>query len=1114
MPPEVNIERLIEEHSALVASQMSEIAASAQSEEDVRHETNKLIDEFRASAGIEVKGQHEYGLAGGWVDSKYGGVIIEYKYPGGAGRISADPNAPGTRAVVEKIRQRFRDFQTEERIEPGRLFAAGCDARMIVFVRHRGGRFEVETPQPVTRHTVERLLRALVSLGARGLSFTPEHLAAHFGADSRLAHTGIRDIYLAITETDSPKAKTFFRQWKTLFGQVCGYDVEGKNEKIRKLGEHYALPKARPAELLFSVHTYYAIFMKFLAAEIASTFSPLGVSVLKKCVAAPTRDSLLREMSNLEQGGIWTQLGITNFLEADLFSWYLAAWDERMAGVVRGIVRKLDEYDATTLSVEPTESRDLLKKLYLHLFPKSVRHDLGEYYTPDWLADYVLNELEYEGDPDKRLLDPACGSGTFLVMAINRVRAWFGEHRDQCGYGEEELVQKILSNVIGFDLNPLAVMAARTNYLLAIRDLLKFAGGVELPVYLCDSVVTPAEYGALFTPGDEAVRKVGAVKALKTAVGKFHIPAEVSTSPRGIAKYADTLESCVRNRYDADQFISRCEAESLPVAEAALHRELYEKLRKLDADNRNGIWARIIKNAFAPLFVVGTVDYVAGNPPWVNWESLPGEYRDDMKPLWETYGLFSLSGMAGRLGGGKKDLAMLFVYACVDYYLRQDGGLGFVITQTVFKTRGAGDGFRKFRFKVNERPEVHLVPRRVTDMSDLQPFEAAANRTAVFVCEKSSEPLRYPVPYEVWSKSKPTTLFSAIDSKVEYGGTRSLLSFSAAEDLADVRAAVSVAKMAAVPVIPGNRTSPWLTVPEAALPAIQKVVGASAYRAYEGVNTGGLNGCYWVRVLQRRPDGNLLVENLHDAGKIKVEQVQKAIEPDLVYPLLRGRDVSRWRAAPSAQIVLAQDPATRTGIPEAEMRLKHPKTFAYLEHFRGQLRKRASTSVRALMEKGAFYSMFAVGPYTVAPWKVMWPEVGETVRAGVSGPDPASPGKPALPDHTIVAVSCETREEAHFICALLNSAPAQAAITGYVVLHPSPHVLEHIRIPRFSRKNTTHVSLAALSEECHAATARGAADAVRALESEIDNAAARLWGITAQELAALAMAHVPSLITD
>jgi hypothetical protein len=196
------------------------------------------------------------------------------------------------------------------------------------------------------------------------------------------------------------------------------------------------------------------------------------------------------------------------------------------------------------------------------------------------------------------------------------------------------------------------------------------------------------------------------------------------------------------------------------------------------------------------------------------------------------------------------------------------------------------------------------------------------------------------------------------------------------------------------------------------------------------------------------------------------------------------------------------------------MRLKHPKTFAYLEHFRGQLRKRASTSVRALMEKGAFYSMFAVGPYTVAPWKVMWPEVGETVRAGVSGPDPASPGKPALPDHTIVAVSCETREEAHFICALLNSAPAQAAITGYVVLHPSPHVLEHIRIPRFSRKNTTHVSLAALSEECHAATARGAADAVRALESEIDNAAARLWGITAQELAALAMAHVPSLITD
>jgi hypothetical protein len=91
--------------------------------------------------------------------------------------------------------------------------------------------------------------------------------------------------------------------------------------------------------------------MKFLAAEIAASFSPLGVSTIKKCVGAPTAAALRREMNHLELGGIWKQLRITNFLEGDLFSWYLAAWDERIAEVVKGIVTRLDEYDPSTLSV-------------------------------------------------------------------------------------------------------------------------------------------------------------------------------------------------------------------------------------------------------------------------------------------------------------------------------------------------------------------------------------------------------------------------------------------------------------------------------------------------------------------------------------------------------------------------------------------------------------------------------------------------------------------------------------------------------------------------------------------------------------------------------------------
>ncbi len=890
-------------------------------------------------------------------------------------------------------------------------------------------------------------------------------------------------MYALIHATDSPKAQTFFRQWQILFGEVCGYDIHSQSPKIEKLAKHYFIFNPDPAELLFAVHTYYALLMKMLAAEIVSSFSPLGTSTLKKLVSAPTSASLRSALENLEQGGIWSQLGIRNFLEGDLFSWYLDAWNEDCADAVRTMTQALDQFDPTTLSVDPAESRDLLKQLYQQLFPKSVRHDLGEYYTPDWLAELVLDELGYDGNPDKRLLDPACGSGTFLIMALNRVKTWYDEHRYECGFGEDELLQKILRNIIGFDLNPLAVMAARTNYLMAIRELRRHADNIELPVYLCDSIMTPSEYGDVLIGG------LGKVRQLNTSAGDFNIPTEVTENREYIGRYADTLEFCIRNGYSPEEFLDRCRAEALPVTEALLHIALYSCLQQLDADNKNGVWARIIKNAFAPLFI-GKVDYVAGNPPWVNWESLPSAYRDAMKPLWQEYNLFTLSGTAGRLGGGKKDISMLFTYTSVDNYLKKDGRLGFVITQSVFKTQGAGDGFRQLRYTQAETSQSwYLKPLMVHDLSAIQVFEGATNRTAVFICEKKKKPFQYPVEYTIWTGA----------SRIAQDKT-----------LVNAHADTTQRRMEAIPIIASKGSSPWLTVPKQALPGIKKVIGVSNYKAHEGVNTGGLNGCFWLQVLEKRPNGELVIENLHDVGKIEVKQVQAVIEPDLVYPLLRGQDVHRWQADPSAHIILAQDPQTRKGIPESEMKSRWPKTFAYLKQFegdpniseRGTLRGRATKTVRGPIKNGApFYSMFGVGSYTMAEWKVVWPEVGHSVRASVSGPLTVNKVKPSLPAHTIVAVSCSSESEAYFIAGMLNSSPAYVAVAAYIVLHPSPHIMKNIAIPRFKKADNDHTLLAELSYQCHVATNNEGQ--LAALEADIDEAAAKIWCITDTELKAI-----------
>ncbi len=1079
---DTNLETLIQTHAEVMAKQMVGAAQGAGSEEDVRHACNNLIDEFINKAELTLKGRHEYDLAGGRIDSKYGGVVIEYKDPKGAGKITENENAPGAKAVVKQLKKRFRDFEAKEHVGMDRILGVGCDGDVLVFVRKHGARFDVESPQPVTAHTVQRLLRAIVSVGARGLSFTPKNLSDYFGSESPSAQKGVRLIHDLIRTTNSPKAQTFFRQWQILFGEVCGYDIHGRSHKVRALADHYSIPGPRPAQLLFAVHTYYAIFMKMLAAEIVASFSPLGTSTLRRLVSAPTSAKLREELRNLEHGGIWSQIGIRNFLEGDLFSWYLDAWDEGCADAVRTMTKYLDEFDPTTLSVDPAESRDLLKQLYQQLFPKSVRHDLGEYYTPDWLAELVLDELGYDGDPDKRLLDPACGSGTFLVMALNRVKRWFGEHRYECGFSEDGLLRKILRNVIGFDLNPLAVMAARANYLMAVRDLLRHADAVELPVYLCDSIMTPSEYS------DLSVGRLDRVRRLKTSAGDFNIPVEVAGNREHIGRYADALEFCIGNGYSPDEFLERCEIEAIPAGEAELHKQLYRELQRLDAENKNGVWARIIKNAFAPLFI-GKVDYVTGNPPWVNWEHLPDGYRDDMKPLWQEYNLFTLSGSEGRLGGGKKDLSMLFTYSSVDNYLEKGGRLGFVITQSVFKTQGAGDGFRQLRY-VQDKPRMtwHLKPLMVHDMSAMQVFEGATNRTAIFICEKTRRPFAYPARYTTWK-----------------GASR----IAQEESLASVLKATEQRRIEAIPVIPSKDSSPWLTAPKQALPGIQKVIGASDYRANAGCCTW-LNGVYWIRILEKRPNGELLIENLHDVGKIKVERTQAAIEPDLVYPLLRGRDVKRWRARPSAYIILAQDPQTRKGIPEAEMKRRWPKTFAYLKRFEGDPKKPERGTLRGrsgyrryFKPSDPFYSMYNVGPYTMTEWKVLWPEVGHTVRASVCGSSTVENMKPSLPDHSIVLVSSDNEHEAHFIAGMLNSSPAQAAAAAYVVLHPSPHIMKNIAVPRFRKRDSIHARLAELSRQCHVAAENGQKDVMMELEAEIDRAAAAIWSITDAELRAI-----------
>ena len=606
------------------------------------------------------------------------------------------------------------------------------------------------------------------------------------------------------------------------------------------------------------------------------------------------------------------------------------------------LARRLAEYSM------PAEPTDVFKDLYRELFPRAVRHGLGEYYTPDWLAEKLLaSTLGADfGNPSKRILDPACGSGTFLVLQIKQVRRRIASGQ----IAPLQALDLILHNVVGLDIHPLAVQAARTNYLLALGDLLALCrGSIEIPVHQADSVLAP--------------------------------------SP---------------------PFAASC-------------------------------------------------DFLIGNPPWVNWQNLDENYRRETRPLWAHYGLFPKrrSGMQTILGAAKYDLSMLMIYRAADRFLRHGGRLGFIVSQTLFKSAAAGQGFRSFRLPDGTPLRVHLVE----DFVKRKPFDSAANRTASLVLEKGCE-TQYPVKYLHHG------------SKTEH-------------------------RWLAQPIA-ADPAGPWISARPGTLSAVARILGSSPYRAREGVNTGGANGVFWLAIA-KASRVRTTIRNVTANARKAVVPTEATIESGLVYPLLRGQNVTRWSAVPQHSILITHHAGMKLrAIAETEMRRAFPRAHAYLQRFEPMLRQRPAYK-RYFKPDAPFYSLFNIGEYTFAPWKVVWREQSLPFTAAVVG---SAGDRLVVPDHKLMIVPLESEAEAHYLCAVLNSLPVSAAVAAYTVeTQIDTHVLDHIAVPRFDRAQPVHRLLASASRRAHLARAANDPSGLQRAEIAINEGTARVWGLSAHDLA-------------
>lgn len=442
---------------------------------------------------LSLNFQDEVTLANGRADTVFNRLILEYKKP-----FAIKANNDKNWQLISQVQRYILDVAKKERFSKERLLGVVFDGDHFLYLKYSKG-WIVDEPVPLSSESLEIFFEYLEKLTSKA-ALIPENLIRDFAvgdeAKNSVAADCVKTFYNEIHRhavSGVTKEHVFFEQWKIQFAEVHGTLEDNKiNKEI--LFDSYGFTKKEQENFdvlsfFFSLDSYYALLMKLLSFQV------VGFYTLSKLTGLPlhdweqlTSDNLHEKCTELEEGGIFRSIGIRNFLEGDLFSWYIQSWNESIYKAIKYIIQHLNNYDPETMEIAPDETRDILKKLYQHLIPKQIRHDLGEYYTPDWLAERCLDQVNYNGDPNIRILDPACGSGTFPILAIKRARKYARKHN----IDDQETLKNILKNIYGFDLNPLAVISARTNYILAISDLLKSkTDDITIPIYLCDSINPP-----------------------------------------------------------------------------------------------------------------------------------------------------------------------------------------------------------------------------------------------------------------------------------------------------------------------------------------------------------------------------------------------------------------------------------------------------------------------------------------------------------------------------------------------------------------------------------------------------------------------------------------------
>lgn len=1003
------------------------------------------ISALEASAGIMFDAERAKR------DSSYNNVIIEFKGPGLFN--GSKTSAKFIEATDDRLLKYINRIAAREHAAPEDYIGIAIDGEHVCFCQVKDGAIEAQHLLPFSEYSVELVLQAINAQVRKPIS------AANLMRDFGHGSTNARDLMQGLADSlaaklalpGNSKIKMLFEEWRTLYGQVADMSVLQAEAIERELSFKWngSAGLSIPGRL-FVVHTYNSLIIKLLAAEIVSGHGLTAAHQPAQEMAALTDDAglLARLRTDIEGSGLFAQAGINGFVEEVIFSWYLdVAADPALAGSIIPPLRRILTALSLYRSDRMTHSRDVLRDLYQGLVPGRLRHSLGEYYTPDWLVDHTIVRAKNAAWLDKRVLDPTCGSGSFLIAAIRIIKT----EAAAAGWDAAHTLGRVCDAVWGFDLNPLAVQTARVNYLMEIADLLRAAPGqmIEVPVLLADAIYAPTDTGKPVVEYN-----IGSMVAKL----KITLPSALVRDRQRLDHFFDQMGRDVEALRDFSACSARIVAAGLATAAemaewTAPLRATYDQVLRLHQMQWDGIWFRIVRNFFWSASA-GRFDVVIGNPPWVRWSKLPEAYRERVKPTCEHYGIFS---QTKRHGGNELDISAMITYSVADKWLSVSGRLAFVITGSIFKNPSSA-GFRTFQIEPKNPHSHHLIPRLVDDMKALKPFEDAVNHTTVVVFDKSIVAGTYPIPYNEWAAAA--------------GHPRVI---PAETPLAAIGARVQVNTKEAAPV--GDLGSPWAVLVPGRYGILQAMAGECDWVAGRKGITADLNGVYFVRPVAHRQN-TIQIQSRPEAGKKNIGAARSAwVEDSLLYPLIKGAaDFDAFYLhldAPNANRLLTFVPNAAINGDDydaADLAMNAPalrQTRAWFTHYQALLEERST--YRRQMKGAPFFAIYNVGPYTFAPWKVIWPEMSSNFFAAVAGSAPIPTGevRPYVPDHKIYFAAFGSPEPAYYLCALLNAPIVREWIEAHNVSIQVGDVFKHMNLPQFNPADPQHQQLARLSQQAH-----------------------------------------------